>query len=142
MTYHQTAQSGTQLTASLDAFTGSKPMISVTLLEELLDDVKRVLAHDRCSAQAGLARLSALLGGKEIAPRVPAYTRGGFAPWQKRRVEAYLVEHLERSISIKMLSQIVSLSESHFCRAFKQSFGKAPHAYLIGLRIERAKQLM
>jgi AraC family transcriptional regulator len=138
MTYHQTAEP----LSWLDPAAGSKPKISVTIRQELLDDVSRALAHDRTAAQAGIARLASILKGREVAPAAPTYTRGGFAPWQKRRVDAYLAEHLAESIPIKTLAQMVSLSESHFCRAFKQSFGRTPHAYLIGLRIERAKQMM
>ena len=109
---------------------------------KFLEDVKRALADDPDAARAGIARLSALLEGTDTAPALPAYVRGGFAPWQKRRVEAYLHEHLEQSILIRTLADLVSLSTSHFCRAFKQSFGKTPHAYLIGLRVERAKEMM
>jgi len=108
-------------------------------LEQILDEIRSALLHDWSAAQAGIARLSAILSGKEIpAP----YARGGFAPWQKRRVASYLIDHLDQSIRIKVLAQMVSLSTSQFSRAFKQSFGKSPHAYLMGLRVARAKQLM
>src|SRR5262249_2853526 len=116
--------------------------LPVTMLQGILEDVRRALANDPDAAQAGIARLSAILEGKEGAPETPAYAQGGFAPWQKRRVEAYLGQNLEESVRISTLAKIVSLSASHFCRAFKQSFGKTPHRYLTGLRIERAKEMM
>src|SRR5262245_16258686 len=74
----QIAQSGTQLTASADTCSGSEPKFSIMILEEMLEDVRRALAHDRKVAQAGIARLSAMLEEKEIAPAVPRYIRGGF----------------------------------------------------------------
>src|SRR5262245_9927479 len=126
MTYHQTAESAAQLTSPLDALAGAAPGISIAILEQILDDGRRALAHDRKVARAGIARLSAMLEGSEIVPALPRYIRGGFAPWQKRRIEAYLAEHLEQSIPVKALAQMISLSESHFCRAFKQSFGETP----------------
>jgi len=143
MTYHQTVSSEVSPPAPwLDGGTAGHPKVSQAIIEQILDDVKRALAHDPRAAQEGIARLSAILDSSEVTPPVPAYARGGFAAWQKRRVEAYLIEHLEQSIRIKALAQLVSLSASHFCRAFKQSFGKTPHAYLIGLRVERAKEMM
>lgn len=146
MNYHQVLGSVTHPHPSApwlsSAAIAAKPKVSVTVLEEILDDVKRALAHDRGAAQAGIARLSAMLQGSEITPTDPAYTRGGFAPWQKRRVETHLLEHLEQCLRINTLAKMVSLSASHFCRAFKRSFGQTPHAYLTGLRVERAKQMM
>src|SRR5262245_11423786 len=142
MTYHQTISEVPPSAPWTGAGTVESPKVSHATVEAILDDVKRALAHDPRAAQAGIARLSAILGANEIAPAVTAYARGGFAAWQKRRVEAYLGEHLEQSIRIKALARLVSLSASHFCRAFKQSFGRTPHAYLISLRVERAKQMM
>src|SRR5215475_3049116 len=109
MTYHQTAQSGTRLTASTDIYSGTEPKSSLMMLEEMLEDVRRALAHDRKVAQARVARLAAMLEEKEIAPAVPGYIRGGFAPWQKRRIEAYLGKNLEQSIPVKALAQMLSL---------------------------------
>ena len=144
MTFHQVLGSETQMSVSLfGSATLCKPKTSLENLHEILEDVRRSLANDPRAARAGLARLSAILDGKEVAlPAADAYARGGFAPWQKRRVEAYLREHLGQSILIKTLADMVSLSTSHFCRAFKQSFGETPHAYLMALRIERAKEMM
>ena len=72
----------------------------------------------------------------------PAEARGGLAPWQKRRIDRYLNEHLEHSIRMNELAREVRLSVSHFCRAFKKSFGETPHAYLLRLRLEFARKLM
>ncbi len=143
MTYHETVPSDSpQAVPLLGAAATGNPTVPVAILEQILDDIRRALANDPSAAQAGAARLSAILSGKEIAPAAPVYARGGFAPWQKRRVASYLIDHLEESIRIKALAQMVSLSASQFCRAFKQSFGKTPHAHLVGLRVARAKQLM
>src|SRR5215813_7491166 len=141
MTYQQAAQQGTQAQAWLDASSGSEPKISLTILKEVLEDVKRALAHDRRAAQAGIARISAILSGSESGSAAPAFARGGFAPWQKRRIETYMTEHLEQSIKLNTLAKIISLSTTHFGRAFKQTFGKSPHAYLTSLRVQRAKEM-
>jgi AraC-like DNA-binding protein len=142
MTYHQTAASTIETPAWLGSNATAEPKASLSILEEILEDVRRALKHDRSAAQAGIARLSAMLDGKEAASAAPAYSRGGMAPWQKRRVEAYLAQHFSESVRIETLARMVSLSASHFCRAFKQSFGRTPHSHLTGLRIERAKEMM
>jgi AraC family transcriptional regulator len=74
-------------------------------------------------------------------PRASA-ARGGFAPWQKRQIGDYIERHLDAPILVEALAKVVSLSASHFCRAFKESFDQAPHTYIIRRRLERAQELM
>jgi AraC family transcriptional regulator len=50
--------------------------------------------------------------------------------------------HLEGNISVKELAAACSLSESHFARCFRTSFGTSVHQRLIQLRIDRAKDLL
>jgi AraC family transcriptional regulator len=68
--------------------------------------------------------------------------RGGLATWQMSAVEGYLQRHLSEQISLATLAQITRLSEQHFCRAFKKSFGIPPHQFHVQRRIERAKLLL
>jgi AraC family transcriptional regulator len=68
--------------------------------------------------------------------------RGGLAPWQKRKVDRYLGGNLEQNICLNNLASEVRLSVSHFCRAFKKTFGETPHAYVVRLRLELAQELM
>ena len=67
---------------------------------------------------------------------------GGLAPWQIRVINAHIDAHLDGDISVDDLASLVRLSASYFSRAFKQSFGRSPHAYLIAERLERARGLM
>jgi AraC family transcriptional regulator len=68
--------------------------------------------------------------------------RGGLAPWQIRRVSAHIEEHLSATIHCEDLARLVRLSPSHFMRAFRDSFGCPPHAYLMKRRVECAQGLM
>ena len=68
--------------------------------------------------------------------------RGGLAPWQIRCVSTHIEGHLSESIQCEDLSNLVNLSLSHFMRAFRDSFGCPPHAYLVRRRMERAQGLM
>jgi AraC family transcriptional regulator len=69
-------------------------------------------------------------------------TKGGLAPWQLRRVQAYLDEHLDQPVTLGALAALAQRSRSHFISAFRQSTGATPHAYLLGLRVAQAKALL
>jgi AraC family transcriptional regulator len=74
--------------------------------------------------------------------RRPELARGGLTPRQVRRVTDYLQAHLEEDVSLSELGLLVDLSPAYLCRAFKQSVGVPPHAWLLKHRVERAQELM
>jgi transcriptional regulator GlxA family with amidase domain len=74
-----------------------------------------------------------------VAPRL---ARGGLRPQTLRRVHEYVEAHLGQRITLGVLATTAGLSVFHFTRAFKQSQGLTPHAYLLRRRIERAQQLL
>jgi AraC-like DNA-binding protein len=118
----------------------------------LMDAVNYALAgcHEqaRHSAHVAIEALEAEIGGR-TQPR-PAtlhasatkQSRAGLAPWQVRRVASYMDANLAESIRCEDLARVTRLSTSHFMRAFRESFGAPPHAYLMHRRMERAQQLM
>ncbi|MGA3159252.1 MAG: AraC family transcriptional regulator [Steroidobacteraceae bacterium] len=67
---------------------------------------------------------------------------GGLAAWQKRRVTEIVHAELHGDLRLPTLANECGLSISHFCRAFKQSFGVSAHRYVIHRRIEYAKFLL
>jgi AraC family transcriptional regulator len=75
-------------------------------------------------------------------PSIQPQVRGGLAAWQQRIVTAYIEEHLSERIELATLAQLVGLSRSYFCRAFKQSLGMPPHRYQNNRRLEHAKLLL
>jgi AraC family transcriptional regulator len=89
----------------------------------------RVLAHELSCSDEDIVRTSAA-------------TRGGLASWQMRAVAAYVEEHVSEQTSLITLAGLARLSQYHFCRAFKHSFGISPHHYHVQRRIERAKILL
>jgi AraC family transcriptional regulator len=54
----------------------------------------------------------------------------------------FMQANLERSIGLPAIASATGLSPSHFARRFRVTIGKAPHQYLMQLRIERAKRLL
>jgi AraC family transcriptional regulator len=107
---------------------------------EILDDVRRAMERNPESAHAAALRLVTLL--TPSTQGASAGARGGLAPWQKRKVDRYLAENLGQTMYVEGLASHVSLSVSHFCRAFKESFGTTPHMHIIRLRLELAQRLM
>jgi AraC family transcriptional regulator len=66
----------------------------------------------------------------------------GLAAWQARRVVDHVLVHLEAPIRVEELATVTRLSKSHFSRAFKLSFRMSPHAYIVALRLSRARALL
>ena len=77
--------------------------------------------------------------GVAILRREPV--RGGLAPAVRRRV-LELMDSQPVHLTIETLAREAELSPAHFARAFKESVGRAPHQYLIDLRLERARRLL
>ncbi len=54
----------------------------------------------------------------------------------------YMKENFQSSLSIKKLSELACMSESHFFKVFKNEMGLSPTEYLNQLRIEQAATLL
>ncbi|WP_202913102.1 helix-turn-helix domain-containing protein [Acuticoccus sediminis] len=107
------------------------------------------LERDLGQVRACLRQLASLLAEDvgTVSPSGDAVesggtTRGGLAPWQIRRVAAYVEANLGQSVSIADLAGTVRLSNGHFCRAFKASVGMTPHTFIVRRRVEHAQVLM
>jgi len=114
-------------------------------LVELLESARKDLESDQKAACASIARATSLLrvaldrsahgGGENAAP-------GALAGWQVHRVKVFVDDHLDRTIHIKDLAAVAQRSPAYFCRAFKRTFGEAPHAFIVRRRLSRANHLM
>src|ERR1700722_619969 len=71
-----------------------------------------------------------------------AFMRGEPSGWLAKRALAYMEDHLGSKIEIGRIAEHVSLSKSHFSRAFKLSMGSSPMVYVSMRRVERAKLMM
>jgi AraC family transcriptional regulator len=77
------------------------------------------------------------------APRLPSRRRYGALPRAKlRAVVEYVEEHLDASPTLERMAAIARLSPTYFASQFKRATGLPPHQYVIGRRVERAKQLL
>lgn len=73
---------------------------------------------------------------------------GGAAVSENRKLRhldkaiAYMNAHYARPVSRGQLARAANMSESSFYREFRRVFGQAPYAYLTGIRLRRAEELL
>lgn len=77
-----------------------------------------------------------------VATPRAAPVRGGLAPLARRRVLELMEAGADRHLTLDALAREAGLSLAHFARAFKESVGRAPHQYLMTLRLERARRML
>jgi AraC-like DNA-binding protein len=107
------------------------------VLERLVGEATSLVGRDSALARALLQRALALLRSNKAQPEA-----SGLAPWQERRVAAFIDDNLAGGVTLDELARVAKLSSSYFARAFKRSFGQSPHQFVIGRRIARAQTLM
>ncbi|OAF06418.1 helix-turn-helix domain-containing protein [Bradyrhizobium neotropicale] len=67
---------------------------------------------------------------------------GGLAPHALRRAIERLRSDSDTDVSLAALASDAGLSRFHFCRAFKESTGLSPHAWLRQHRLEQAMNML
>lgn len=135
------AAGGDFLAERLDLYRSSfqSPVVNTALrnLWTLCDDEgapSRLLARAAgCEILAEICRM----GGTPLVP-----SKGGLAPWAKRRCLEMMQTRLSEDMSLDELAAEARLSPFHFARMFKHSTGVPPRVYLTGLRIEKACDLL
>ena len=135
-----------------DAAPVSAPPSDLSVVATRLMEAASLARDGNCeAAKAQVARAVALLRGEPSSipesprPRgsgAPDVVRGQLMTWKKRRLTAYIDAHLSDPIRVSELAALVDLSESHFSRAFRSTFGISAHEYVTRRRIEVAQSLM
>jgi AraC-like DNA-binding protein len=135
------------------AATESEPVLDRlgAVAAQLVDAACHAWNGDRETVKARISHALSLLGN-EFGHAVPVphpgpgaagrVFRGGFASWQARRLLAHIDGNLGGRILLEDLARLADLSNGHFCRAFKQTFGVSAHAYIMRRRIEFAQGAM
>ena len=78
----------------------------------------------------------------QVGLRQGLKVKGGLAPHLRRRLAEYIEQHLDQPLSLGELAQLAALSEYHFVRMFRTSFGLPPHRYVLQRRLLRTRQLL
>lgn len=119
-----------------DAVTSSLLMSAADVLEgnSTLDALFRQQLTDLLAT-----RLLAAHSGEPVTFE-PAV--GGLSPHALRRAIDRLRSGRDADVSLAALASDAGLSRFHFCRAFKDSTGLSPHAWLRQQRLERAMNML
>ncbi|WP_313027126.1 AraC family transcriptional regulator [Pseudomonas lopnurensis] len=89
------------------------------------------------------AALDALLGklARHLSWR-PRHASDPRLPAVALRARDYLHAHMDQDLGLDDLARVSGVDRFRLSRAFKAAFGLAPHAYLVQLRLARARQLL
>ena len=83
-----------------------------------------------------------LLAAHSGSPTTFQPTMGGLAPKALLRAIERLRSDSDADVSLAALASDAGLSRFHFCRAFKESTGLSPHAWLRQHRLEQAMNML
>jgi AraC family transcriptional regulator len=116
------------------------------MVTRLLSDAGDTLGKDPFAAKTLIDQAAALLDKRQETERSPVRVdpmrSQALAPWQIKGVVTYVTHNLASPIRNADLATVARLSNSHFTRAFKDSFALTPRAYVMQRRVQRAKELM
>jgi len=110
----------------------------------LLYAAVRQLRADEAAAQVTILQATSVLrrqmGPEGVRPRPEG--KGRLLAWQVRKLRDFIEARLSDPICVSDLCALVRLSEAHFSRAFKRTFGESPHAFVVRRRVEMAARCM
>ena len=112
----------------------------ISAIPTLLSDAEALLHTDQTTAIQLLLQALQILQQRN-KPSFHGKGRG-LTTWQVRRINRYVERHLDSRIQSRELAAMIGLSVSHFCHAFRQTFGETPRNYVAKRRIALAQQLL
>lgn len=80
------------------------------------------------------ARLNAPLVSSSLAKRASRAL-------DVQRLEQFVLERLDRRLSVSDLARLACLSEAHFAERFREQTGITPYQFVMRLRLNRAREL-
>jgi AraC family transcriptional regulator len=89
--------------------------------------------------QTILAHAAGIYGGVQASSGLMP---GHLAPWQARRAKEFLSANLYGDVPLASVAAECNLSASHFAHAFRRTFGRPPHRWLMEHRIDAVKNLL
>jgi AraC family transcriptional regulator len=79
----------------------------------------------------------------DCARRLDDWPRhGGLAPWQMRRLEAYIGDNLSSDLTLSELATLLGVSVRHLSRMVKQAKGVSVHRWIAERRLAETRRLL
>jgi len=103
--------------------------------QDWLDEQFHVLAQQVVTTRADVQRAIARVPARRASTREELHRR-------LQRGREFIHAHFDRTLCLDDMSRAACLSPHHFHRLFHGAFGQTPHAYVSGLRLERAAALL
>ncbi|WP_284261281.1 helix-turn-helix domain-containing protein [Bradyrhizobium iriomotense] len=113
-----------------------------TIISWLLLNAADVLEGNEALDALFRQQPSDLLATHAGAPTTSQPITGGLSPIKLRRALERLRSNGDADVSLSALASDADLSRFHFCRAFKESTGLSPHAWLRQHRLEKAMKML
>jgi AraC-like DNA-binding protein len=117
------------------------PAWSDAVLRSQVDSLHASLVHpgDAFEAQSRLAVVRERLTAHLAATELPGVRRDRTLV---RRLRVLIDERVATGLTLAAAATLLGVSESHLVRAFRREYGIAPHQYLTGRRVDRARHLL
>lgn len=90
----------------------------------------------------GYRNVSPIVAGRCVAGKDTANSLRGFRQRALLRAHSYMENHIGENVSLGDLAEAACVSRFHFARLFRVSTGNSPMAFLLRLRVERAKEML
>jgi AraC-like DNA-binding protein len=120
-----------------------RPMLPDPRLRRAVSELDRALGcvDDSLDAETRLhevvERIRRSMGAPGASGHEPLDPRATDAAVEAFR--AYLDDHLFQPVTIAAVAEILGVNPTHLARGFTSAFGIAPHAYVVGRRLEAAR---
>ncbi len=115
------------------------PALHGPLFGQLLEQARR----PQSAARLGAESLAAWYLSRFLVPEVDrASEAGSSGRLRLAPVLAHLREHLDEAFELRELASLLHLHPTYFSNLFRSLMGMPPLAYLLQLRVEKAKELL
>ena len=111
---------------------------SIDMMLALISDVRGKNLTARIADMLSCRRVR----GSDESQSMPLWERLGAPDPLLHKAVQLMENHIEDPICIREISLRLEITQRHLERLFKRHFNKSPHRYYMGLRIEKARQLL
>lgn len=127
--------------APIDRIGGEDPVL-LGLFQAMLDEAASPLGEALYIDTLGEAFIGRLLRDHSNLPPSGRRAPYALAPRRLAEVIGFIEANLAQALTLDDLAAVAKLSRYHFSRAFARATGLAPHAFVVGRRLDAAKALL